>query len=194
MKDLGTVTLETKRLLLRPFTPDDAPVMYHNWASDSEVTKYLTWQPHESQEASRTLLEDWAARYADPTWYNWAIVWRETGEPIGNISVVERKEKTESYHIGYCLGQAFWHRGIMTEAFTEVIRFLFEEVGVLRVDARHDTRNPHSGGVMRKCGLTYEGTLRQRDRCNQGIGDSAWYGILREDYVNQRAKKEQEDQ
>lgn len=192
MTDLGTKKLETSRLLLRPFTPDDAPAMYRNWASDPEVTKYLTWPPHESPEATRTLLETWTAQYADPAYYNWAIVLKDLGEPIGNISVVERRDKVESFHMGYCMGRAWWHQGIMTEAFTEVIRFLFDEVGVLRVDARHDTRNPHSGDVMRKCGLTYEGTLRRRDRCNQGIGDSAWYGILREDYVNQKAKKERE--
>ena len=186
MTDLGTKRLETTRLILRPFTPADAPAMFANWASDPEVTKYLTWPPHENVEATRALLTDWAARYADPTWYNWAIVRKETGEPIGNISVGERKEKTESYHIGYCLGRAFWHKGIMTEAFTEVIRFLFEEVGVLRVDSRHDPRNPHSGDVMKKCGLVYEGTLRQRDKNNQGICDAAWYGILKEDYEKGR--------
>ena len=186
MTDLGTKTLHTPRLLLRPFTPDDAPAMYRNWASDPEVTKFLTWPPHESPQASRTLLEGWVSQYPDPTYYNWAIVWKETGEPIGNISVVERKEKTESCHIGYCLGRSFWRRGVMTEAFSEVIRFLFEEVGCLRVDARHDTRNPHSGDVMKKCGLTYEGTLRQYDKNSQGICDAAWYGILREEYFERK--------
>ena len=88
--------------------------------------------------------------------------------------------------MGYCLGRAFWRRGIMTEAFSEVIRFLFEEVGCLRVDSRHDPRNPHSGDVMKKCGLTYEGTLRQYDENSQGICDAAWYGLLREEYFERK--------
>lgn len=186
MQDLGTKVLETTRLILRPFTADDAPAMFANWASDGEVTKYLTWPTHTDPAVTRTILEDWVSHYADPAWYNWAIVWKETGEAIGNISVVERQAETACFHIGYCLGRAFWHRGIMTEAFSAVIRFLFEEVGALRVDACHDVRNPHSGQVMAKCGLTYEGTLRQRGKNNQGICDAAWYGILKEDYEKGR--------
>lgn len=46
MNHLGTKTMETDRLILRPFTLEDAPAMYRNWASDPEVTKYLTWPTH----------------------------------------------------------------------------------------------------------------------------------------------------
>lgn len=186
MQDLGTKVLETTRLILRPFTVDDAPAMFANWASDGEVTKYLTWPTHTDPAVTRAILEDWVGRYADPTWYNWAIVWKETGEPIGNISVVERQAETACFHIGYCLGRAFWHKGIMTEAFSEVIRFLFEEVGCLRVEARHDSQNPRSGAVMARCGMAREGLLRRSDRNNRGICDTVWYGILKEDYEKGR--------
>ena len=70
----------------------------------------------------------------------------------------------------------------MTEAFREVIRFLFGEVGVNRIEARHDVNNPHSGDVMKKCGLKFEGTRRQGGKNNQGIVDLSVYAILREDY------------
>lgn len=186
MQDLGTKVLETPRLILRPFTVDDAPAMFANWASDGEVTKYLTWPTHTDPSVSRAYCEGIQGSYADPKHYEWAIVLKELGEPIGSISVVGRQAETACFHIGYCLGRAFWHRGIMTEAFSEVIRFLFEEVGALRVDACHDVRNPHSGQVMAKCGLTYEGTLRRRGKNNQGICDTVWYGILKEDYEKGR--------
>lgn len=48
MKHLGTKKLETKRLILRRFEIEDANAMYKNWASDLEVSKYLTWPPHSS--------------------------------------------------------------------------------------------------------------------------------------------------
>ena len=67
---------------------------------------------------------------------------------------------------------------------TAVMDFLFGEVGVNRISARHDPNNPHSGGVMRKCGMKYEGTTRSSDRNNQGICDAAHYGILREEWNN----------
>lgn len=70
----------------------------------------------------------------------------------------------------------------MTEAFKEVIRFLFEEVGVNRICATHDVNNPHSGDVMKKCGLKFEGILRDGGKNNQGIIDIATYAILKKDY------------
>jgi ribosomal-protein-alanine N-acetyltransferase len=70
----------------------------------------------------------------------------------------------------------------MSEALKAVMDFFFDEVGMRRIETRHDPRNPHSGGVMRKCGMTYEGTLRQSDWNNQGICDACWYGILAEEW------------
>lgn len=182
MKHLGTKTLETARLILRKFAVDDAESIYKNWASDPEVTKYLTWPTHSSVEVSRKVRESWVKESEKPDFYQWAIVLKELGEPIGSISIVRINEKAESMEVGYAIGRAWWGQGIVTEAFQEVIRFLFEEVGAGRVAARHDTNNPASGAVMRKCGLTYEGTLRRCDWNNQGICDAAFYSILREEF------------
>lgn len=178
MKHTGTKNLETPRLILRRFTMDDAQAMYDNWASDEEVTKYLTWLAHGSVEITKMVLEDWTAGYQRDDCYQWAIVPKELGQPIGSIGVVSCNERAESAHIGYCMGRKWWHQGIMTEALQAVIGYLFDEVGMQRIDSRHDPRNPHSGGVMKKCGMKYEGTLRQSDRNNQGICDASWYAIL----------------
>ena len=62
MKPMGTKTLETDRLILRKFTPEDAEDMYENWASDPEVTKYLTWPVHTSVDVTKKLLEIWVRR------------------------------------------------------------------------------------------------------------------------------------
>ena len=61
MKHCGTQRIETKRLLLRRFSVDDADAMFRNWASDPEVTKYLTWPAHSSAEVSRAVLESWVS-------------------------------------------------------------------------------------------------------------------------------------
>lgn len=182
MKHLGTQRLETERLILRPFTLDDAPAMFANWASDPEVTQYLTWPTHTSVEVSQKVLNDWVSHYAEPEYYQWAIVPKAFGEPVGGISVVQRNDDVQSVHIGYCIGRRWWRQGITSEALSEVLRFFFEEVGVNRVDSRHDPHNPHSGMVMAHCGMTMEGTLRQADRNNQGICDYTEYGMLRSEY------------
>lgn len=70
----------------------------------------------------------------------------------------------------------------MSETFKEIIRFLFEDVGLNRIEAYHDPRNPHSGDVMKKCGLLYEGTARQAGKNMQGICDYVHFAILKEDY------------
>ena len=157
--------------------------MYKNWVSDPEVTKFLTWPTHPSVEVSRKINASWVASYEKPDYYQWAIVPKELGEPIGSISVVRMNEKAESMEVGYAISRKYWGQGIMTEAFTAVIRYLFEEVGILRVSSRHDPNNPASGKVMQKCGLKYEGTLRQSDWNNQGICDTAHYSILRHEFT-----------
>lgn len=193
MRHLGTKRLETDRLILRKFTVDDAEAMYNNWASDPEVTKYLTWPAHKTIGASKDVLTDWVDRYAEDDYYQWAIVLKENGDyPIGSISVVQRDDAVEMVHIGYCIGRKWWRQGITSEAFAATVRFFFEDVGVNRIEARHDPRNPNSGKVMIKCGLKYEGTHRQADNNNQGRCDSALYAIIGSDYDRSRPGEKNE--
>ncbi len=180
MKHCGTQKLETERLILRRYVKEDAEAMYKNWASDPEVTKFLTWQPHSSQKVSQRILEDWIKQYAEETTYHWAIVLKNNGdEPIGNISVVHMREDISMVHIGYCIGRAYWNQGITSEALKAVMDFLFDVVNVNRIEARHDPRNSNSGKVMKKCGMKYEGTLRCSDRNNQGVCDACYYALLK---------------
>lgn len=174
----GTQVLQTDRLILRSFRMEDSRAMYDNWASDPEVTKFLTWPPHSSPAVTELVLRDWITNYGKPNFYQWAIVLRDRNLPIGSISVVRHDDSLQTAEIGYCIGRAWWHRGITTEALGAVIRFLFREVGMRRIEARHDVNNPHSGGVMQKCGMAFLGIQPQSDRNNQGICDTARYFIL----------------
>ncbi len=185
----GTTMLETKRLRLRRFTSTDAKAMYENWASDPEVTKFLTWPPHASIEVTQTLLQNWIADYDKPNCYHWAITWKDSSFPIGDISVVHLTEKTEAAEIGYCLGRNWWHQGIMSEALQAVVDYLFQEIGMNRVEAQHDPNNPNSGAVMGKCGMQFEGTLRQADRNNQGICDLSIYSILKSEWETHKGTR-----
>jgi len=185
MKHCGTKLIETERLILRRFKSDDYVAMYDNWASDPEVTKYLTWPTHTSTDVSKMVLDDWVKSYEKEDYYQWAIVPKDNNDaPIGSISIVGMKESVGSVHIGYCIGSKWWHQGITSEALAALIDFCFEEMGVNRVEARHDPKNPNSGAVMRKCGMTFEGTLRSSDHNNQGICDASYYGILRSEWEN----------
>ena len=188
MEHKGTKRIETKRLLLRAFQPGDAEPMYRNWASDPEVTKFLTWPTHKSVEVSQAVVDSWVKESAGAKYYQWAIVPKELGEPIGSISAVKVNEETDSATIGYCIGRAWWGQGIVVEALRALIAFFFDEVEANCVNACHDPRNPNSGKVMRKSGMTYEGTWRAGGVNNQGICDEVWYSVLRKEYEAAREK------
>lgn len=192
MKHKGTQLIETPRLILRMAQMTDAEAMFRNWASDPEVTKFLTWPTYQSIDSAYTILDIWVKEYEKPDFYQWMIELKDINEPIGSISVVHHRDDIAEAEIGYCIGQSWWHKGIMTEALAAVIQFLFTEVGMNRIEAKHDVNNPHSGGVMKKCGMKYEGTSRSSDRNNQGICDIAHYAMLHNDFEKRCMKISQE--
>lgn len=189
MKHCGTIQLETDRLVLRRFVESDAEAMFNNWASDPEVTKFLTWPTHANIEVTRYVLSTWIPLYEKNDYYHWKIILKSNGEePIGTIHG-QVNEDTESIMIGYCLGRKWWHQGIMSEAMAALVKFFFEEVEANRICSYHDPMNPHSGMVMKKCGLKFDGTLRKSDRNNTGICDASWYSLLREEYIHDDLSK-----
>lgn len=183
MKHLGTVTLETPRLILRKYTLEDSESMFRNWANDDEVSRFLTWPTHKSVQDSREIISMWINEYNNEKSYMWCIELKEVHEPIGGISVVHLSEEISSAEIGYSIGKAYWHQGITSEALSAIMDFLFNQVGVNRIEAKHDSNNPNSGKVMMSCGLKYEGTRLMADRNNSGICDVVLYGLIARDYT-----------
>ena len=159
MKNIGTIELTTNRLVLKKFDVGFSNNMYNNWASSKNVTKFLTWSAHTSLEETENTIKSWQESYSRKDFYHWAITIKETGEVVGSISVVEIKEKEETAICGYCIGERWWGKGIVAEAYKRVIDFLFNKVGVKKIIGRHDVDNPNSGKVMLKCGLKYLKTI-----------------------------------
>ena len=182
MNHIGTKTMETSRLILRRFKKDDSKDMFKNWASDPKVTKYLSWEAHENIKKSEDIINMWISNYDDNTVYNWAIELKEANEVIGNIAVVSLDENNKSCEIGYCIGSSYWNKGIMTEAFQKVIEYLFKEVCINRISAKHYVENIASGKVMEKCKLTYEGTFRELEFRKDRFWSLAVYSILRSEF------------
>ncbi len=188
MQHKGTKDLETERLLLRRWRESDAEEAFAHWMNDPDVTKYLTWTPHGDIELTRALLKMWEEESGEPHIYHWAIVLKEGNVLIGDIAVLRADEFQERGTIGYCMGKAWWGKGIMTEALSEVLRYCFEEVGFFRIDGEHAAENLGSSRVMEKCGLAYEGTRREYFRCpttGERV-DIVERGILREEYFKNK--------
>lgn len=175
MNHIGTVRIETERLVLRPFREDDAQMMFDNWASDPEVNKYLTWPVHSSVEVTRQLTKAWACLAGES--YNWCIELKQIGQPIGSLSVVSMDEEAQTMEIGYCIGRKFWGKGIVPEAARAVIDRLFKETGVKTITAKHDTENGKSGRVMQKAGMHLVEVRQKAAQNNLGLRDMAIYAI-----------------
>ena len=105
MKHLGTITLETERLLLRRYVPDDAEDAFNNWTNSETVTKYLIWPPHGTLDVTRGYIQYCIDGYKNADNYNWVIEYKENGQVIGSISVVRLEEEIDCAEIGYCLSE-----------------------------------------------------------------------------------------
>lgn len=144
--------IKTKRLLLRAIRRNDAQDIYDNWASDPEVTKYLTWSAHESVEVTKAIVELWLEDYRNPNTYRYGIELTGYDHLIGMIDIVGYIDGCPV--IGYVLRKDFWNKGYMTEAFSAVIQDLFSK-GYEKILIEADVRNHGSNRVIQKCGFTF---------------------------------------
>lgn len=108
MKNIGTIELETNRLLFRKASTSDSKDMFNNWASDKEVTKYLSWDAYEKEENAVSYLKYLEEEYIKDNFYNWIVVSKEDNTPIGTIGAVDIDIKNNTVEIGYCYGRKWW--------------------------------------------------------------------------------------
>lgn len=145
-------TLETERLILRPFKFSDAEEMFSNWANDPEVTKYMTWLPHENVTITQQIINFWIKEYEKPQTIRFGITLKDSGALIGSIDVVDFiNGKPE---IGYCLSRKYWNHGYMTEACKAVMDYIFS-LGYDEVLIRAQVENIGSNKVIQKCGFKF---------------------------------------
>lgn len=178
MRKLGSIELETKRLLLRRFVVEDAKAMFENWASDRDNLKYVTWDPHPNPQVTQASIERWLLHYQEENTYKWAICKKDDPtQVIGDISVVSQNPQKELCEVGYILGKNFWGQGLMTEALQTVLHFLLVEVGFKEIQAKYVSLNPASGRVMEKAGMQYLATLPNAVARKGYVGDQIIYTI-----------------
>ena len=178
----GTVIIETDRLLLRRFAMKDASSVFHNWASDIEISRYMRWAPHGNMEETKKVIHGWIDSYYKKSFYQWAITLKGIEEPIGAIGLFIVNENDLCGDVGYCISKEYWGQGITTDALKAIISFAFDRIGFNRIETYHSIHNPASGRVMQKAGMTFEGIAKQKYRSISGFEDSNMYAIIREDY------------
>ena len=135
----------------------DAEAVFATYARDPEVTRYLTFRPHQKVEESRDFLRRCTANWAGEGPFTWLITRREDERLIGLIDVRPQGHRVE---LGYALGREHWGRGLMTEAVRAVTDWALGQPEVHRVWAVCDVDNGASARVLEKAGMEREGRLR----------------------------------
>ena len=162
MNNLGTVTLETSRLLLRKITSEDAKEFYENISTDDKIIPFVMWNKSKCLDDTRKVIDIWLDQYKEYNSYRWVVTKKDTEEIIGIIDLVKINLKHKICEVGYCYSSKYWGSGYASEALTKVINFLLNDVGFDIVTASHLESNPNSGKVMIKAGMMYEATLKSR--------------------------------
>jgi RimJ/RimL family protein N-acetyltransferase len=183
--------LETKRLRLRPFVPTDAPVV-RRLAGAREIADTTREIPHPYPEGAA---ETWIASHALLHEEGRALtlaVEEPGGRLIGAIGLRLHGEDRNA-ELGYWIAVEEWGRGYGTEAARAVLDFGFGVLGLHRIWATHFARNPASGRVMEKIGMSPEGTLRGHVRKWGRYEDLVVRAMLRSEWESRRSGEGRRD-
>ena len=173
--------LTTDRLVLRPFAPTDAADV-QRMAGSKQVASGTLNIPHPYADG---VAEEWIARHGEAFAADESlalgIALAGDGTLVGAISLMSVSREHQRAELGYWIGPEFWNNGYCTEAVRAVVAYGFDEMGLQRITAHHLARNPASGRVMTKIGMTHEGTFRRHIRKWDVFEDIVLYGLLRDD-------------
>ena len=151
----GPVRLESGRLILRPLAAVDAEAALANGNGTPAGARFMRCICNGTAADNSDWLAQCAADSRGPRHYEWAIVLKELGEPIGSLSLFLKPDGPgrEAADVGYAIGRAWWGQGIATEALRLAMGHLIRVVGVRHFTGEHAPDNPASGAVMRHAGL-----------------------------------------
>ncbi|MEW5760632.1 MAG: GNAT family protein [Candidatus Thermoplasmatota archaeon] len=177
--------LETKRLILRKMTLDDAKDLFE-YASDPDVAKYVSWDYHKSIEDSINFIKSVIQKYEKKEVSEWGIIYKGDGKFIGTCGYVWWVPAHDRAEIAFALSKKYWNKGLITEAVEEVIKFGFEKMMLNKIMASCMIENIASRRVLEKVGMTFEGILREHIFARGSYHDLKVYSILRKEYCRKR--------
>ncbi len=158
MNEIGTIRLETERLILRRFEKSDAKEIFEGFVNQKEFLYYTNKKPVSLAEEIASL-ENIEEKYQNNNYYNWLITLKSTKQVIGAVNF-NVNLKNDSVMFNYAIDNRFTKKGYMTEALMCVKNFAFSEMKVNRFEGGCVVKNFASKRVMEKCGLKQEGVLK----------------------------------
>lgn len=183
LRHCGTQTIDSERLILRQFHYTDDDDMLTYWVSDPKIQSLYSEPTYATKEEVKELLGKYIGSYEKPDCYRWAIIEKESNICIGQIAIFLVDNKNHFCEIEYALGRRFHGKGYATEAVKLILNFSFNKVNFHKVQVCHKEGNIASQGVIRKCGFTYEGTLRDFFYVDGKYVNRLYYSMLRDEYI-----------
>jgi len=166
---------ESERLIFRPFTLDDLPMLIEQ-RSDPDVNKYLGGTKLQNPDALSKRIRFYISCYESHGFGMCAMIWKPTGEMIGSAGL-QPLDGTDEIEVGYSMIKEYWGKGIGTEAARAWLNHGFREAGLDRIVAVAQTGNRASMHIMEKLGMTYE-----KSEVHYG-SECAFYAISKEEFL-----------
>jgi len=173
--------LETERLKLKRLSMHDAGDVFE-YASDPDVSKYVLWEHHRTIADSKSYLKHVLFLYEKGIPASWGIILKEENKLIGTGGFQWWSASNSKAEVGYVISKLYWNKGYMTEALEEILRFGFEQMELVRIEAKCFVQNTASERVMLKCGMKPEGILRSYKYVKGNFGDFKLYSILSSEF------------
>lgn len=174
------LVLESDRLRLRPVEREDADDIFEVF-SDKEVMKYYDILPLANRDEAVELCERFIKHFEDRTMLRWAIIEKVSGKVIGTCGFFCFSDDDCKAELGYELRRDLWGKGYMSEAVDMILRFIYEQTYINRIESFVEIPNTPSQKLLKKLGFRKEGTLRQYERCRGELIDITIWGYIRGD-------------
>lgn len=175
--------IETARLLLRQITFDDAEAVLTHF-SDAEMLTYIDFEPLTCKIQAEGVISWGTNIYTTGEGILWGIVEKQTNAFIGTINYLKKKEDDAAHRaeITYDLAKQYWGRGFMPEAIQATLPYVFEVMGITRIETTVHVQNFQSALVLIKSGFHMEGVLRKYKWFHGVLCDVMVFSLLNQDW------------
>ncbi len=172
--------IRTDRLILRQSKLSDAQAAFER-RNRPDVARYQDWETPYSLERAQKRMAELVAMDGPQDDANWSLTVVDAAQPeqiVGDLAV-EIRWGGRAALVGYTFHPDYWGLGYATESAEAIIRYLFDEYGVNRIESSAHPDNWPSHRVMEACGLVYEGLTRQSFWVGDQCSDDILYGMPR---------------
>jgi [ribosomal protein S5]-alanine N-acetyltransferase len=173
--------LETPRLTLRAYTPEDAPdILRLN--SDADLLRFANKKPTATLDEALADIAIFQQQYAENGYGRWAVILKTTGEHVGYCGLKYRNAEADPRRdftdIGYRFERNHWKSGFATEAARACLEFGFETLHLPRIVGCAPIENKASIRVLERIGLRFYSNFLLENV------PTAWYQLWRDEFLS----------